>query len=52
MADHFNEGFLYNKMYSCFAGWPKKVALITRSLYYPGGRKAEFHCIFIRNGGI
>ena len=27
-----------------FARWPKKVAVITRWLYYPSGRKAGFHC--------
>ena len=28
-------------------GGPKKVAVITRSSYSPGGRKAGFHCIFM-----
>ena len=34
----------YKKMYGLFAG-PKKVAIITRWLYYRGGCKVGFHCI-------
>ena len=34
----------YKKMYSCFARWPKKVAVIMRWLYYRGCSKAGFHC--------
>ena len=33
----------YKKMNGRYAGWPKKVAVITRRPYYRGGRKARFH---------
>ena len=42
MGHHINEGFFYKKMYGHFAGWPKKVTIITRWLCYWGGRKWGF----------
>ena len=38
--------FFCRKMYGHFAWWPKKVAVITRWLYYRGGCKAGFYCIY------
>ena len=47
-GDRINEGFFfYKKMYGHFAWQPKKDAVITRCLYYRGGRKAGFHCTFL-----
>ena len=40
-----NEGFLREK-YGHFAWRPKKVAIITRWLYYRGGYKVGFYCIY------
>ena len=36
--------FFTRKCMVVFARLPKKVAIITRWLYYQGGRKAGFHC--------
>ena len=36
-------------MYGPFAGWPKKLAVITKWLYYQGGCKAGFHCTHSQN---
>lgn len=36
-------------MYGYFAGWPKKVAVIMKWLYYQGGCKAGFHCTHSQN---
>ena len=41
--------FFYKKIYGCFAGWSKKVAVITKWLYYLGGCKAGFHCTHSQN---
>ena len=40
-----NEGFWQEK-YGHFAWRPKKVAIITRWLYYRGGCKVGFYCIY------
>ena len=38
------------KMYGCFAG-PQKMAILTSLLYYRGGCKAGFLCIFTQGVG-
>ena len=46
-GDGTNEGFFNKKLYGHFAWQPKKVAVITRCLYYRGDRKAGFHCTLL-----
>ena len=46
-ADRINKVSSNKKMYGCFAGWQKKVAVITRWLYYWGGHKAGICCILV-----
>ena len=41
--------FFYKKMNGRFGGWPKKVAVMVKWLYYQGGCKAGFHCTHSQN---